>query len=65
MSSNVVPFEKKLETNECTNDQACVDSGCQECCEHEFDPDEGFTCINCGEQGEMSDVYDEDYWKDG
>jgi hypothetical protein len=36
----------------------------EEDCEHEFDPDEGFTCINCGEQGELSDCYDEDYGKD-
>lgn len=24
---------------------------CQECCEHEFDPDEGFMCLNCGKDG--------------
>lgn len=41
-----------------------LDCTSQECCEHEFDPDEGFTCLNCGKQGEPSDVYDEDYGKD-
>jgi len=50
----------------------CEDTGfinktgevCQVCCEHEFDPDEGFICINCDLQGEPSDVYDEDYGQD-
>lgn len=23
----------------------------EEECEHEFDPDEGFTCLNCGKDG--------------
>ena len=47
--------------------EACNDTGevggdpCVECCEHEFDPDEGFTCLNCGKQGEPSDCGDEDY----
>jgi len=25
--------------------------GCQECCEHEFDPGEGYMCLNCGKEG--------------
>jgi hypothetical protein len=63
--SNVVPFDKKkTKLSSCTNDQSCLDNGCRECCEHDFDPSEGFTCNNCGEQGEASDVYDEDYGKD-
>ena len=24
---------------------------CQGCCDHEFDPDEGYTCLNCGKDG--------------
>jgi hypothetical protein len=34
---------------------------CQECCEHEFDPDEGFMCLDCGKDGAedvMSAAYD-------
>lgn len=53
-----------LAPKECTDSQECLDSGCQECCEHDFDPGEGFTCLNCGLQGEPSDVYDEDYGSD-
>lgn len=25
--------------------------GCRDCCEHEFDPDEGYMCLHCGEAG--------------
>lgn len=53
-----------MKETECTNDQDCIDNGCQECCEHDFDPGEGFECLNCGKQGELSDCYDEDYGKD-
>ena len=52
------------DANECTNDQECLDRGCQECCEHDFDPSEGFICLYCSLQGEPSDVYDEDYGLD-
>lgn len=34
---------------------------CQECCSHEFDPDEGFHCLNCGKDGAeevVSALYD-------
>lgn len=34
---------------------------CEECCEHEFDPSEGFTCLNCGKDGAedaMANAYD-------
>ena len=24
---------------------------CEECCEHEFDADEGFHCLSCGKNG--------------
>lgn len=24
---------------------------CTQCCEHEYDPDEGFMCLNCGKEG--------------
>ena len=32
---------------------------CNQCCEHEFDADEGYMCLNCGEQGEP-DLWNED-----
>lgn len=53
--------------------QACENCGdiswneiCQECCDHEHDPDEGFMCLNCGHEGAedvMASAYDR--WKDG
>jgi hypothetical protein len=27
-------------------------------CEHEFDWDEGYTCLNCGEQGDIGGLID-------
>ena len=30
-------------------------SYCQECCEHEFDPGEGYMCLNCNKEG-MEDM---------
>ena len=34
---------------------------CEECCDHEFDADEGYHCLNCGKDGSesvMSAAYD-------
>lgn len=31
--------------------QPCEDESCQECCEHEFDSEEGYMCLNCGKDG--------------
>lgn len=31
---------------------------CPECCEHEFDWDEGYTCLNCGAQGDVGRLID-------
>lgn len=34
---------------------------CPSCCEHEFDPDEGYHCLNCGVDGSeeiLSRAYD-------
>ncbi len=34
---------------------------CQKCCEHEFDPDEGYYCLDCGKCGAeevLSALYD-------
>lgn len=25
--------------------------GCENCCNHDFDPDEGYICLNCGKDG--------------
>lgn len=32
-------------TCECGNQH--LEEYCQECCEHDYDPDEGFMCLNC------------------
>lgn len=38
--------------------QTCEDCGeeyigdsCQDCCDHDYDADEGFHCLNCGKDG--------------
>lgn len=38
----------------------CPDDGvvCPECCEHEYDWDEGGMCLNCGDQGDFGAVID-------
>ena len=68
MKNNVLPlFRKEEEPDKCECGEPLLDPSqmtCQDCCEHEFDPSEGFMCINCGLQGELSDVYDEDYGRD-
>ena len=45
------------------NDSLMTSDGspCQECCSHEIDADEGFTCLNCGiskAEDVMSAAYD-------
>lgn len=39
---------------------------CEACCEHDFDVDEGYMCLNCGAQGDYGDLIDDAYdrWKD-
>ncbi len=37
--------EKLAECNHADED------ACQNCCDHDFDPDEGHTCLNCGKDG--------------
>jgi len=37
-------------TNECESKA--------DCCEHEYDWDEGYTCLNCGEQGDPGEAID-------
>lgn len=44
----------------CLEDPTTIEE-CQECCEHDFDPDEGYICLNCGLEGDPCDYYDEDY----
>lgn len=36
----------------------CEDVGCDECCMHNFDPSEGYTCINCGKEGDVGQLID-------
>jgi hypothetical protein len=33
----------------------CDGETCQACCDHEYDPDEGYMCLNCGKDG-LEDV---------
>lgn len=39
---------KQREAHE--NGDSCEEEKCQECCEHEHDPDEGMMCINCDKE---------------
>ncbi len=47
---------KKCE--ECGNLKEIYIDICQDCCEHEFDWDEGYTCLNCGKQGDIGEAMD-------
>lgn len=49
----------------CSHCNDVEDARCQECCEHEFDPEEGFMCLMCDKEG-AEDVYSVAYdrWKD-
>jgi hypothetical protein len=31
---------------------------CPECCKHSFDAEEGYTCLNCGKQGDIGKLID-------
>lgn len=53
--------EERFECLECGDNREIDGIPCQECCEHAYDPDEGFMCEYCSHQGEASDVFDEDY----
>jgi len=35
----------------CGKEISRFSSSCRECCEHEFDASEGYTCLNCGMDG--------------
>lgn len=37
----------------------------KESCEHEFDWDEGYTCINCGEEGDVGEAIDNAEYSQG
>ena len=46
---------------ECKENEVVYGDICQECCEHEFDADEGYTCLGCGLDGSedvMAAAYD-------
>lgn len=55
---------EKIEVEICDGEDDCGQSDCQKCCGnngHEFDPDEGYTCLNCGKDGAeevLSAAYD-------
>lgn len=47
---------------ECGDPIAIDGYGCQECCDHEPDADEGYHCLNCGKdcsESVMSRAYDQ------
>lgn len=31
---------------------------CESCCEHDFDINEGYTCLSCGAQGDLGELVD-------
>lgn len=35
-----------------------LDETCQECCEHDYDTSEGYTCLNCGKEGDYGALID-------
>lgn len=37
-----------MKNHECSG---CDNEECQDCCDHEYDPDEGYMCLNCGKNG--------------
>jgi anaerobic ribonucleoside-triphosphate reductase len=39
-------------------DISCDNPECEDCCEHNFDSSEGYTCINCGKQGDIGALID-------
>lgn len=39
-------------------DRDCYHEDCQTCCSHEFDPDEGYMCLNCGLQKDIGEMID-------
>lgn len=54
----------------CGKEIAVKGYSCQECCEHEPDPDEGYHCLLCGadcSERVFSQAYDraKDQWKYG
>lgn len=53
--------ENKVHLCEC-GESYMGEYGCPHCCEHEFDADEGYHCLNCGTDGSeevMSNAYDQ------
>jgi len=42
----------------CQNTLEVNNMTCPECCEHDYDIDEGYTCINCGTQGDFGELID-------
>lgn len=35
---------------QCENPE-CDEETCQSCCDHDYDPSEGYACLNCGKDG--------------
>lgn len=58
----LIDARKKREEKKCAECGSAAESEfCQDCCEHEYDADEGFMCLGCGKEGAeevMSRAYD-------
>jgi hypothetical protein len=39
-------------------EEDCNDAECEVHCEHDYDVDEGYTCLNCGKQGDLGELID-------
>lgn len=47
-------MSSQLKGHECN----VSDDVCEECCEHQFDMDEGYMCLECGAQGDIGALID-------
>lgn len=48
---------------ECLHQDGKFDeSDCPDCCEHELDSSEGYTCLNCGTEG-LEHMADQEDWR--
>lgn len=43
-------YDKKKREELHDNGEWCGEEKCQECCGHEYDPNEGMMCINCDKE---------------
>ncbi len=53
MSKPADPKETAQDDHRCECGESIEpqNDACEECCDHDFDPSEGFTCLTCGKDG--------------